>query len=92
MLSCCSQVVRHKMGVRMIDDDSQASHMACLCGFSAKRVVSASHHFLCVQCSIGHDRNTAEIELDRGLGNVACKAILKFGSVVPGDVYAGKHR
>lgn len=30
-------------------DDSQASHMACLCGFSAsRRAVTAYCHFLCV--------------------------------------------
>lgn len=35
VLFSSSQVVQREMGVRMGADDSQASHMACLCGSSA---------------------------------------------------------
>lgn len=34
----------------------------------------------------------AEIELDRGLVNVAHKIILEFGTVVARDFYAGKEK
>lgn len=40
----------------------------------------------------GHDSNMAEIELDRGLDNVAHKIILEFGTVVARDFFAGKKK
>lgn len=40
----------------------------------------------------GHDSNMAEIELDRGLDNVAHKIILEFGTVVARDFHAGKKK
>lgn len=46
--------------------------------------------FFVFSAALGHDSNIAEIELDRGLANAACKAILEFGSVVAEDGSAGK--
>lgn len=79
------------MDMRRDGDESQASHMACLCGFSASRHVVPAHcHLLVFSAAGGHDSNVAEIELDRGLDNVACKIILEFGSFVAGDFHAAK--
>lgn len=47
--------------------------------------------FFVLSAALRHDSSIADIELDSGLANVACKAILEFGSAVPGDLYAGKH-
>lgn len=93
MLFHFSQVVQPKMGVRgMVMIARHPIWPVC--------VVSVPPGVGCLLIVIsfvfsaagGHDSNMAEIELDRGLVNVAHKIILEFGTVVARDFYAGKEK
>lgn len=93
MLFHFSQVVQQKMGVRgMVMIARHPIWPVC--------VVLVPPGVWCLLIVIsfvfraagGHDSNMAEIELDRGLDNVAHKIILEFGTVVARDFYAEKKK
>lgn len=93
MLFHFSQVVQQKMGVRgMVMIARHPIWPVCVVlvppGVWCLLIVTS----FVFSAAGGHDSDMAEIELDRGLDNVAHKIILEFGTVVARDLYAGKKK